>query len=131
MNGRLVLITAWEVAELVWGLSLTEQEALIASAKSSDPLFAGFIDDRLLCLVGFVPPTVLSDVAYLWLYATPAVGQHKVMFGRWAKRLIKAALVRYPRIVGHCTKDSANWLRTLGAIIGQGSELIPFQIGEN
>jgi hypothetical protein len=102
-------------------------EVVLAYAQASDPLFAGLYADRLLCFVGFVPATILSDSAYLWMHSTDDVARHKVTVGRFARRLVAAALGRYPKLVGHCV--DTRWLASLGATFEPDGAAIRFRIG--
>lgn len=94
-----------------------ELELLRPFARLSDPLFAGMYNGECGCLIGFIPDTVLSDRAYVWLNDMPFMRQHPVISGLGARRLIKLALLRYPTLVGNCNEHSAKWLRSLGATV--------------
>lgn len=115
MNGNLRAIDLTEMLSL-WHFEGAELTEMINFSSRSDPLFVGMYGNQVICFVGFMPATFLSDVAYLWMYSTPAVADHKVMVGRFGRRLIAAARERYPIIVGHCF-DSQDWLFSLGANI--------------
>lgn len=128
MTGRIVNLSVPQALELCVGLDPDDLETMASSCRRSDPLLAGFDSDTLLCILGFIPATILSDEAYLWMCSTPAVAGRKIMFGRWAKRMIVGALERYPRIIGHCQKDSVGWLRHLGAKFGTTDFLVEFVI---
>lgn len=128
MPGRLENISVPRMLELCHEAEPEELAILVDVAKRSDPLLAGFSGGTLLCVLGFVPKTIISDEAYIWMCTTPEVREHKVLFGRWAKRLITSAHERYPRLVGHCSKDSVGWLRHLGARFGAVGELVEFEI---
>ena len=119
MNGELKPIGVEKLVEYLdsFGLDADYYRRLVNAGKLSDPLLEGTIGGELLCLVGFVPPTVTSDLAYLWMYSMPAVAKHKVCVGRFGRRLVAEALKRYPKIVGHCKPESAHWLASLGAEI--------------
>lgn len=121
-------ITLPRLMELCDGMSEDEEAALIPAARRSDPLIAGLCDSGLLCILGFIPQSILSDEAYLWMCSTPLVNEHKMIFGRWALRLIEAAWERYPRLVGHCQRDSVGWLIRLGAKFGPPEVLVPFTL---
>jgi hypothetical protein len=84
-------------------------------ARLTTPLLAGLWDGKLLCLIGLVPRSLLSDTAYLWLYDTPEAKLHRIAVVRHAKRLIDQWRQTY-RLEGHCVTDSWRWLRSLGAI---------------
>lgn len=67
---------------------------------------------------GVVPPTLMADCAYLWLYTTPAIEKYKFMFLRHSQIVIREMLSEYQLIVGHTLRNadrSINWLRWLGA----------------
>ena len=115
MNGTLRAISVSEMLSL-WPFVDTERKETIAFAERSDPLFVGMYGNQVICFVGFIPASLLSDAAYIWMYSTPAVTDHKVMVGRFGRRLIEAARERYPCICGHCS-DSRQWLESLGATV--------------
>lgn len=117
MNGELKPIDIVKLVEHLdsFGLDHEYHRVLLNAAKLSDPLLEGTIGGELLCLVGFVPATVFSDTAYLWMYSTNAVNDHKVCVGRFGKRLIPEALKRYAEIFGYCRPGAIHWLKSLGA----------------
>ena len=78
----------------------------------------GFVDGKLACVWGLIPPTFLSNQAYLWLATTELVAEHKFLFVRHSQRYIEEALKLYPIISGDVLigNDSAKrWLKWLGA----------------
>jgi hypothetical protein len=105
--------------------SLTD---ILRAGGLSDPIFRGDYRGHLLCVLGFIPPTILSSDAYLWMYSAPAVRLFPYVVGRWGWRVIDAAFHRYPCIVGHCNRDSAHWLRRLGAEVGYGPGGLVFKL---
>ena len=86
-------------------------------AQLSDPIFVGLHNGAYVCMVGFIPRTLLADEAFLWLNDGPLVREHPLLVGLYARRLIRVALLRYPRLVGFCAAHSERWLRSLGATI--------------
>lgn len=116
------------------GIALSEADARIMDRclKTSTSTFIGKVDDEVICSWGLVPPTVLSNQAYLWLYTTPALADHKFLFVRHSQRVVEDMLQEFPTIVGHVVigNDLAfRWLRWLGATFGvpQG-KMVPFRI---
>lgn len=82
----------------------------------------GFLDGRLACMWGLIPPTLLSQSAYLWLLTTDIVAEHKFLFVRHSQRYVEEALKIYPAIVGDVILGNAparKWLSWLGAEFGQ------------
>jgi hypothetical protein len=82
----------------------------------------GFLDSRLACMWGLIPPSLLSQTAYLWLLTTDIVAEHKFLFVRHSQRYVEEALKIYPTIVGDVIIGNAparRWLKWLGAEFGQ------------
>lgn len=88
-------------------------DAIRDTARFSAPNVAIY-DPEIIGYVGLIPPTFLSNEAYLWLHLVAPV--RKVAFGRAARRFMRYARGQYPLICGHCIDDSSRrWLRSLGA----------------
>lgn len=94
-----------------------ELGAMIRYAQMSDPLLMGTYKGDLLAFLGLIPPSLLADEAYAWLWTTPALDQHRVIFGLLAKRFIRMVHHRYSAIYGHCSRYSWKWPYSLGAEI--------------
>jgi len=96
-------------------------------------LWVGFIDGRPVCAWGLVPPTMLSDRAYLWLYATPAIDEYKFLFIRHSIRVMERLRELYPVIHGVCDIENTRairWLKRLGATFSDPYDgHVPFVIG--
>lgn len=109
-----------------------ESKTLDACLGFATHLWVGRINDKVVCAWGLVPPTLLADEAYLWLYSTPAVADHKFLFVRYSQRVIEEMLKLYPTIVGVTAigaGDSIRWLKWLGAKFGEPvGKYIPFRI---
>ena len=100
--------------------------------RTSTMVYVGKIDGKVICSWGVVPPTLMSDQAYLWLYTTEALAEHKFIFVRHSQRVIERLLDEYRALVGHVLvgNDLAfRWLRWLGAEFGEPiGALVPFRI---
>lgn len=93
-------------------------EILHEVVSRSVEVWQGLIDGRVECVWGLIPPTILSERAWLWLIYTDTIEQHKFIFVRNSQRYIEDALTRYPEIVGEVDPKSSlsvRWLRWLGA----------------
>lgn len=116
------------------GLSLVgkDKEMFNACTQSSAWLWAGFVDNECTCVFGLIPPTLLSDQAYLWLHTTPALRGHEFLFIRHSQRFIEMALELFPSIIGVVEPGNAKavrWLKWLGAVInGRGEKFLSFEI---
>jgi hypothetical protein len=78
----------------------------------------GFIDGKVACMWGLIPPSLLSTTAYLWLLTTEIVAEHKFLFVRYSQRYVEEALKVYPTLVGDViigNPSALRWLRWLGA----------------
>ncbi len=91
-------------------------ENMLEAAKLSRHILVGRLGDELLCVVGFIPRSMISGEAYIWLHTTPAAEQHKLIFARHAKEVVTRSLSVYEKLIGHCLSGkSRRWLETLGA----------------
>ncbi len=92
----------------------------------------GMLDGVIACAWGLIPPTILSDTAWLWLITTDIVAEHKFLFVRHSQRYIEEALKEYPNIIGSAEVknwSARRWLRWLGAEFGEPEgKMIPFII---
>lgn len=108
------------------------QEVMQRSIMNSTQLWVVTADGKIGACWGVIPPTLMSDTAYLWFYNTENFKEHTFLFVRHSQRAIAEVLKSYPRIVGHCMvgrNESIRWLRWLGAVFGTPEDqLIPFTI---
>lgn len=90
--------------------------------KRSEEVWQGSVDGELACIWGVVPPTLLSESAWLWmLYDPKHVEEHKFFLVRNSQRYIEYLLTRYQKLVGMVdpnNKGSIRWLKWLGAEFG-------------
>ena len=95
-------------------------------------MWGGAVGGELKCLWGLIPPTLLSDEAYLWLHVIEPIGEHEFVFVRYSQQAIEEALKLFPRIIGHCeigADRSIRWIKWLGGVFGDHEDrLVPFTI---
>ena len=114
--------------------SLTEndKETFRRCVEQTTQVWIGLADGKLVCIWGLIPPTLLSDTAYLWLYTTEAIKGHEFLFVRHSQIAVKAMLKLYPTITGITkigNEQTLRWLKWLGAEFGEPNGLIlPFTI---
>lgn len=127
-------ITNHQAIQLVKEIDLDDagQQTMDFCLLMSTVMWAGFIDGRLACIWGVIPPTLMSHQAYLWLYTTDVIKGHEFVLVRHSQLVIEQILEEYPSIVGHAlmgADKSIKWLKWLGAKFGapQGTG-IPFRI---
>lgn len=88
----------------------------LSAAKLASEIITGIYNGEVLGFVGLVPPTLLSDEAYIWMITTEAGEQHPILLARYGTGLIQTALLKYRELFGHCfNARSARWLKYLGA----------------
>ena len=113
-------------------LSDVEVEVFVRFVRASLEIWIGSIDEELLCMWGLIPPTLLSDQAYLWLHTTEAAKGHEFVLVRRSQIELAKMLKRFPLIVGHCEVGevrSIRWLKWLGAVFAPpGAKLVQFTI---
>lgn len=123
--------------EWIKDLALTsdERKAMDYCFLMSTFIWVGLIDKELACIWGLIPPTLLSNQAYLWLYTTDVIKEHQFVLVRHSQLVVEEILKEYPSVVGHAVMGNhkaIRWLKWLGAKFGepQGNGL-PFRITKN
>jgi hypothetical protein len=137
MTVSIIRLTGAEAYDLIYPeylatMSELNQETMQRSMRNSSTVWIGYEGNKVLGFWGLIPPTLLSDRAYLWLSTTRHMPEHVFIFVRYSQRVIEEMLQLYPLIVGHCAVGQAKskrWLRWLGAEFGPvDGALIPFEI---
>jgi hypothetical protein len=94
-------------------------------------VYTGFVDGEFVCCWGLIPPSFLSNQAYLWMWA-PEPLQYQFTFIRRSQIQVKKMLETYDQIIGDCAegnKPAQRWLKWLGAEFGYPHDgMIPFTI---
>ena len=108
-----------------------QHERVFDYCQTMGSVYCGFVDDEFICCWGLIPPTFLSQQAYLWMWAPEPI-KHQFIFIRKSQIQVQEMLGKYERIVGHCelrAKSAQRWLRWLGAEFGppEGNHM-PFAI---
>lgn len=95
---------------------LSGREVLLSAAKLASEIIVGMYGDEVLAFIGLVPPTLLSDQAYVWMLTTAEGEAHPILLARYGNGFIRTALAKYRVLFGHCfSEKSARWLRHMGA----------------
>ena len=113
-------------------LPYDRQEIMKRTMLNSTRIWIGEDEGGIVAVWGLIPPTLLSDRAYLWLQTTKHFTQHTFVFIRHSQRAVQEILREYPTIIGHGHVGhtrSLRWLRWLGAQFGEPQgQFIPFTI---
>lgn len=114
-------------------LSEIEQETMHRAIRNSTRIWVGMDGDNLVAMWGLIPPSLMSETAYLWLFTTEHLREHVFSFIRQSQRAVEEMLIYYPVIVGHtmsANRRAIQWLRWLGAEFGDpiNGKVIPFTI---
>ncbi len=109
-----------------------DQQNLMHCLSYSNQVWVGTVDGKFVCAWGLILPSLLSENAYLWLYHTEAVNDHKFLFVRNSQRAVAEMLKTHPVIIGHVdvrNEDSVRWLKWLGATLSEPTNHVsPFII---
>ncbi len=132
---QLTAANAWDLIfpEFLATLDPIQQETMRRTIGNSSHTWAGAQDGKIVAFWGLIPPSLLSDRAYLWMFHTPHLQEHVFVFIRHSQRVVQDALDLYPILCGHALVDNARairWLRWLGADFGEPiqGKLLPFEI---
>ena len=115
------------------GINLTEEDKKTFNQclAQTSTLYMGTVDGEFVCTWGLIPPTLMSESAYLWLYAGE-LKEHQFVFIRQSQRVIEMILEEFPVIVGVTRVGQVKtirWLKWLGATFGNPDGMIlPFTI---
>lgn len=136
-QSSILRVTGDEAYDLIYQEHLSmlpenEQEAMQRHMRNSSRVWVSLAGDLISGCCGIIPPTLLSDRAYLWLYTTEHLAEHPFVFIRYSQRVVEEALREFPLIVGHTkigATKSIRWLRWLGAVYGEPQgPMLPFEI---
>lgn len=137
MTASIIRLTGAEAYDLIspqffTKMSDIDHESMHRIMHNSSRVWLGSKDGLILASWGLVPPTLMSDTAYLWLFTTPHLRGHEFIFIRYSQRAVQEMLSEFSTIVGHThsnNRQALRWLRWLGAVYGEPQgEVIPFTI---
>ena len=80
-------------------------------------VYTGFVDGEFICCWGLIPPSFISNQAYLWMWA-PEPMKYQFTFIRQSQLQVQKMLERYEYIIGDCipsNHSAQRWLKWLGA----------------
>lgn len=119
------------VIDILAAMPKDQCEIMERSLRNSPDAWVAYADSTILGFCGLIPPTILSDTAYLWFYSTRHFASHRIACLRSSPKLITDVLRHYSIVVGHCVSGApaCRWLRWLGATFGEPQgRYIPFRI---
>ena len=136
MTTEILHVKGSEAKGYISHLALTNDEAWAMEYcfDMSTCIWVGLIDGQLACIWGLIPPTLLSNQAYLWLYTTDIIKEHQFVLVRHSQLVMEEILRRYESVVGHVImgkgdSKSVRWLKWLGAKFGEPDVRgVPFRI---
>jgi hypothetical protein len=95
----------------------TKQRDMFDYCQTLGEVYTGFVDGEFICCWGLIPPSFLSNQAYLWMWA-PDPMKHQFIFIRRSQIQVQKMLERYDQIIGECiasNRSAQRWLKWLGA----------------
>lgn len=137
MTAQIKRLDRQEISQLISvsaGLKLeaTDWVVMDQCLSISTELWVGLVEKQFVCAWGLIPPTLMSNQAYLWLFTTEAIEGNEFLFVRNSQRALEDMLKLYPSIVGQCHASNhrgMRWLRWLGASFKEpDGQIIPFVI---
>lgn len=137
MTVHIARLPGLEVYDLIFAdhlakLSSIDQETMYRTMTNSTRCWVGMDNGLVVAVWGLIPPTFLSDRAYLWLRTTEHLQGHIFQLIRHSQRAVQNILSEYPIIIGHGmvgNSRSLRWLRWLGAVFGEPQgNFLPFEI---
>lgn len=123
MTAQIIRVNSQEAYDLLFTehlstLSNTNIDTMQRTFMNSSRIWLGADDDKIIAMWGLIPPTLMSDIAYLWLFTTKHLNSHVFMFIRHSQRAVADMLKEFPTIVGHTERSNRRaqqWLKWLGA----------------
>lgn len=111
------------------------QQEVLRKVLSRSLIYSAYLDGVVAAAWGLIPPTLLSESAYVWLLTTPLAERHKFLLVRYSQLFVEEMLKKFPELVGDVIlpNDRAiRWIKWLGGEFRepQGSRL-PFIIRRN
>lgn len=114
MNAEIYQISFSQFAASVG--KIENESVVLSAAKLANEILVVMFDNKPICFVGLVPPTLLSDSIYVWMITTNHGEKHPFIFGKYGKQIMQVILCKYRIVFGDCfTEKSANWLKRIGA----------------
>lgn len=96
---------------------MESRSVVLSAAKLASELLVVMYEDGPICYLGVVPPTILSDSAYIWMISTAYGDAHPYIFGRYGSKIMETILCKYRVVFGDCfSPKSARWLKHIGAV---------------
>ena len=129
-----VEINRIEPSDKAWlaQVALESERTLLECLRLSAFAWTGSVDGELACVLGMVPPSLMSNQAYIWLHTTEVAERHQFLLVRYSQIMIEKMHEKFEILVGHCeikAHRSRRWLRWLGADFGSPNGVgIPFVI---
>lgn len=93
------------------------QEAVLRDALSRSIVYVARLDGTIAAAWGLIPPTVLSESAYVWLLTTPLAEQRKFLLVRYSQMFVEEMLKEHPMLIGDVilpNPSAVRWITWLG-----------------
>jgi len=135
MSASIQRVTKADIYDLIQGrddLQKYELDFFRKCVGVAAQVWVGHVDGEVACFWGLIPPSLLRDSVYLWLYTTEALKGNEFVFIRQSQIAVKLILSQYSEIIGHARVENTKgirWLRWLGAEFDTpDGKAIPFVI---
>lgn len=119
------------ISELIEAFGFdAKQLALFDYFQTLGEVHTAFFNDEFVCCWGLIPPSFLSNEAYLWMWTDTPV-KYMFAFIRQSQIQIDRMLEQYDELVGDCVMNTTakRYVRLLGGEFGEPKgNVIPFRI---
>jgi hypothetical protein len=113
------------------GAITKRQKDMFDYCQTLGEVYTGFVDGEFVCCWGLIPPSFLSNQAYLWMWG-PEPLPHQFVFIRQSQLQVQRMLSKYEEVIGDClvkNRSAQKWLKWLGAEFGPPNNgALPFVI---
>lgn len=132
MRPSIRYLNQMDVAHLIGNEVAQEDQArLFECLLLSKDVRVGKVDGNLVCIWGVVPPSLLSNRAYLWLYVHERIKEHEFLFIRKSQMAVAEMLKDYDELYGVTDpkqRKTLRWLKWLGAQFTPNGKMLDFSI---
>src|SRR5438045_4172922 len=89
-------------------LTIAQHHMMASCLRMTPFIWIGTYEGKLACVWGLIPPTMLSNRAYLWLHTTELAREHRFLLVRHSQVILERLLKEWDEIVGQTDVNAAD-----------------------
>ncbi len=132
MKASIRYLNHMDISQLITNeVDESDQPRLYECLFLSKDVRVGRVDGKLVCIWGVVPPSLMSNRAYLWLYVHERIKEYEFLFIRRSQLAVKEMLRDYDELYGVTDphqRKTLRWLKWLGAQFTPNGKMLDFSI---